>query len=41
MNNIHGFGFYCWNDKRTYQGTWKNNKMCGKGIFKWIDGREY
>lgn len=24
-----------------YEGEWKNNKMHGKGIFTWRDGRRY
>ena len=24
-----------------YEGEWKNNKMHGKGIFTWKDGRRY
>jgi len=30
-----------WNDGRVYEGDWINNKMHGKGVFKWKDGREY
>ena len=25
----------------TYTGEWKDNKMHGKGIFTWKDGRKY
>lgn len=28
-------------DGNIYKGTWKNNKMHGKGEFEWQDGRHY
>ena len=32
-NVINGYGKYFFGDKRTYEGTWVNNKLDGKGIF--------
>ena len=26
-------------DGSSYSGEWKNNKMHGKGVFKWFDGK--
>ena len=34
-------GEYIWEDRRKYNGEWKNNKMDGNGIFEWPDGRTY
>ena len=28
-------------DGTAYEGTWKNNKMHGKGVCEWKDGRKY
>ena len=28
-------------EKGIYKGTWKQNKMDGRGIFKWASGRMY
>ena len=30
-----------WPDLRKFDGTWKLNKMNGKGIFSWPDKRKY
>lgn len=37
----HGEGKYFWADKSSYIGTWHENKISGKGIYKWPDGRVY
>ena len=29
------------NEKGIYKGSWKANKMDGKGILKWASGRLY
>jgi hypothetical protein len=26
---------------KIYEGQWKDNKMNGKGVFRWPDGRKY
>lgn len=28
-------------DGKVYDGQWQDNKMNGKGIFYWPDGRKY
>jgi hypothetical protein len=38
---MEGFGKILWTDGKEYEGHWHNNKMHGKGIFKWADGRVY
>ena len=35
----NGEGTYKFPGGEQYSGTWKNNKMHGKGIFKWSDGK--
>ena len=32
---------YTWENGKQYIGDWKQNKMDGFGIFKWIDGKRY
>lgn len=34
-------GVYTWQDGRKYTGSWKTNKMNGRGRFEWPDGRIY
>ena len=33
-----GYGVQVWPDGAHYQGYWKDDKACGKGIFKHADG---
>lgn len=35
----HGTGKYTWADKSIYDGYWVDNKITGKGVYKWADGR--
>ena len=37
--NIEGQELHIWNDVRQYEGKWKDNKINGRGLFTWIDGR--
>lgn len=39
--NFNFLGTYNWPDGRFYKGSWKDNKMDGKGVFTWPDGRKY
>ena len=32
----HGFGKYVWSNGDSYEGSWKNNKMEGAGIFRHV-----
>ena len=42
MNGLkHGQGNYVEADKCCYKGDWKANKMEGRGVCKWLDGRKY
>lgn len=39
---IDGFGTFTWeNGVRHYEGSWYQNKMHGKGVYNWNDGRRY
>jgi hypothetical protein len=39
---LHGRGTCTWkNPCDKYEGGWKDNKMCGQGVFTWADGRRY
>jgi len=33
-----GFGHYECADKSDYKGEWLENKMTGRGKYKWADG---
>lgn len=37
----HGFGTRVWSDGTRYEGQWKEDEMCGTGIFTLIDGTSY
>jgi hypothetical protein len=32
---------YEWSDGRVFKGQWMANKMHGKGVISWPDGRKY
>lgn len=34
-------GIYKWNDGRSYQGQYLDDKKHGYGIYRWTDGRQY
>lgn len=36
---MHGRGIYKWRDGSRYEGEWKLDKMSGKGLMKYADGR--
>ena len=36
-----GYGKQIWPDGSSYEGTWVNNKGCGKGIYICSDGDVY
>ena len=36
-NSIEGIGKIIFNDRKTYDGEWKANKMNGKGLFTYPD----
>ena len=38
---MHGYGFYIYADKVTYEGQFVNDKKDGFGIYCWTDGRKY
>ena len=38
---MHGYGFYIYDDKVTYDGQFVNDKKEGYGVYKWTDGRAY
>ena len=38
---MHGPGFLKWNDGRSYNGEFFEDKKQGFGIFTWPDGRKY
>jgi hypothetical protein len=38
---INGTGFYIWDNKHTYEGTFLVGKMDGVGTYKWPDGGVY
>ena len=38
---MEGAGIYTWQDGRSYEGEYKDDKKHGYGIYKWTDGRIY
>lgn len=38
---MHGRGAFKWNDGRTYEGEYNDDKRHGYGIFNWPDGRMF
>ena len=38
---MHGKGIIKWNDGKSYEGEFVNDKREGNGVFKWKDGRTY
>ena len=39
---MEGKGKFTWEDGRTYNGTWINNKRHdNEGVFTWPDGKRY
>jgi hypothetical protein len=38
---MEGMGLYTWNDGRSYEGFYKDDKKHGFGIYIWADGRKY
>lgn len=38
---MHGFGTFCWPDKRVYNGFYAHDLKEGWGTFDWPDGRTF
>lgn len=38
---MNGKGVYKWEDGRTYEGEYLNDKKHGYGEYTWADGRKY
>jgi len=38
---MHGKGVFRWEDGRTYEGDYLDDKKHGHGVFTWPDGRLY
>ena len=38
---MHGRGIFRWNDGRTYEGDFVNDRKEGQGVLVWKDGRKY
>ena len=38
---MHGIGKYIWNDGRSYEGDYVQDKKEGYGLYKWPDGSTY
>jgi hypothetical protein len=38
---MHGFGVHTWEDGRSYEGNYHNDKKHGYGKYKWPDGRVF
>ena len=38
---MHGKGVYKFSDKTIYEGDWVMNKIEGKGVIIWPNGRKY
>jgi hypothetical protein len=38
---MEGYGIYKWQDGRSYQGQYKDDKKHGFGIYIWADNRKY
>ena len=41
MGKKEGYGKYEWSNKNKYKGYWKNNKLNGKGVYYYVDGKKY
>ena len=38
---MEGIGIYKWQDGRSYEGEYRDDKKHGYGIYIWADGRRY
>ena len=38
MDKEIGFGVFCWNNNKYYEGSWDNNKQHGEGFY-YLNGK--